>query len=238
MKIYLIIIFIFPFILFSQNIEDSSAIKDSLKKEVENLPFTQLEATQAIKEALLKGVDMSISKLSVVDGYYQNEEVRILFPKNAEEQREKFVKMGLEEDINRIVLGMNRAAENATIFSKPLFEKAIKEINISVAFEIISGDSSIATFYLQEKIKDSLFILFKPIIKKSLDEFDVTLYWSGLMEIYNQFPFTKDVHPDLSDYVTKEALKGIFYMIAKEEAYIRRNTSERTSELLKKVFDE
>ena len=51
------------------------------------------------------GVDMSISKLSVVDGYYQNEEVRILFPKNAEEQREKFVKMGLEEDINRIVLG-------------------------------------------------------------------------------------------------------------------------------------
>ena len=53
---------------------------------------------------------------------------------------------------------------------------------------------------------------------------------------YNAIPFTSNVNPDLTDYVTNEALKGVYTMIAVEEKDIRTNLSSRTTDLLKKVF--
>ena len=53
---------------------------------------------------------------------------------------------------------------------------------------------------------------------------------------YNAVPFTKDVNPDLTDYVTNEALKGVYTMIAVEEKEIRNKVSARTTSLLQKVF--
>jgi hypothetical protein len=44
------------------------------------------------------------------------------------------------------------------------------------------------------------------------------------------------VNPDLTDYVTNQALQGVFKVIAKEELQIRSNISERRTALLKKVF--
>ncbi|MCB0523604.1 MAG: DUF4197 family protein, partial [Saprospiraceae bacterium] len=53
---------------------------------------------------------------------------------------------------------------------------------------------------------------------------------------YNKIPLVTKVNNDLSDYVTNEALKGLFSKIAEEEKNIRKNKGARTSELLKKVF--
>jgi hypothetical protein len=44
------------------------------------------------------------------------------------------------------------------------------------------------------------------------------------------------MNPNLSDYVTRKAIDGLFIMIAKEEIKIRKDPMARTSELLKKVF--
>jgi hypothetical protein len=44
------------------------------------------------------------------------------------------------------------------------------------------------------------------------------------------------VNPDLTDYVTQEALKGVFTMIAVEENNIRDQVSSRTTDLLRRVF--
>ncbi|MCB0678165.1 MAG: DUF4197 family protein, partial [Saprospiraceae bacterium] len=42
--------------------------------------------------------------------------------------------------------------------------------------------------------------------------------------------------PDLDDYVTKQALAGLFNMVENKELDIRTNISSRTTDLLKKVF--
>ncbi len=42
--------------------------------------------------------------------------------------------------------------------------------------------------------------------------------------------------PSLDNYVTTQALNGLFSMVAKEEVNIRKNVSARTSDLLRKVF--
>ena len=44
------------------------------------------------------------------------------------------------------------------------------------------------------------------------------------------------MNPDLTDYVTQEALKGVYTMIAVEEKEIRTKASSRTTVLLQKVF--
>ena len=60
--------------------------------------------------------------------------------------------------------------------------------------------------------------------------------WEIIFTKYNALPLTNDVNPDLTDYVTNEALDGVFTMIAVEEKEIRNNINERTSVLLKRVF--
>jgi len=44
------------------------------------------------------------------------------------------------------------------------------------------------------------------------------------------------VNPDLTDYVTNQAMAGVFKMIAVEEKNIRTNLNARTSTLLQQVF--
>ena len=56
------------------------------------------------------------------------------------------------------------------------------------------------------------------------------------MTTYNKIPFVEKVNPDLEDYVTKMALKGLYTMIAKEEKKIRENPIARVTDMLKKVF--
>jgi hypothetical protein len=46
-----------------------------------------------------------------------------------------------------------------------------------------------------------------------------------------------EINPDLNQYVTERATAGLFTEIEKQENAIRTNPAERTSALLKKVFD-
>jgi hypothetical protein len=44
------------------------------------------------------------------------------------------------------------------------------------------------------------------------------------------------VNPDLNEYATDLAMKGLFMQIAKEEKNIRQDPLARTTDLLKRVF--
>ena len=60
--------------------------------------------------------------------------------------------------------------------------------------------------------------------------------WSNIISKYNALPFSKKVNPDLTDYVSQQALNGVFKMISVEESNIRNQASFRNTDLLKKVF--
>ena len=45
------------------------------------------------------------------------------------------------------------------------------------------------------------------------------------------------VETDLSTYVSKKAINALFLEVRKQEASIRENPLERTTDLLKKVFN-
>jgi hypothetical protein len=74
------------------------------------------------------------------------------------------------------------------------------------------------------------------VIKNSFEKVGAAQVWKNLITKYNSIPLTTNVNPDLTDYVTNEALSGVYTMIAIEEKEIRNNVSSRTTDLLRKVF--
>ena len=70
----------------------------------------------------------------------------------------------------------------------------------------------------------------------SLNKFGALDLWANAISKYNSLPFVTKVNPDLADHVTKKALVGLFSLVEKKELGIRTDISQRTSDLLKKVF--
>jgi len=198
--------------------------------------FTENEAIQGIREALIKGTDEGVKIISVVDGYFGNSEIKIPFPPEASNIESKLRSMGLGNQVDKAVLSINRAAENAAKEAKPIFVAAITGMSIRDAINIVKGQDNAATLYLQNATTTELKRKFQPVIKNSLDKVDATKYWTDIINTYNKIPLVQKMNPDLAGYVTDKAIQGLFVMIAKEELKIRKDPLARTTEILKKVF--
>ena len=109
-------------------------------------------------------------------------------------------------------------------------------MTIEDAWGILKGNPDAATQYLKRTTSPQIKEKFKPIIQNSLDKVSATKYYGDIVNTYNKIPFVERVNPDLNDYTTDLAMRGLFFMVAAEEKKIRDNPVERTSDLLKKVF--
>lgn len=198
--------------------------------------LTSSEASSGLKEALEIGVGKGSETLSRKDGYYKSA-YKILLPPEAQKVANKLRNVpGFTNVEERILEKINRGAEDAARKAKPIFISAIRQMTFSDAMNILMGEKNAATTYLQRTTSDQLYQEFNPVIVQSLDKFDARKYWSDAVNAYNKIPFVEKADPDLDDYVTKQAMKGLFSMVEQEELNIRTNIAARTSELLKKVF--
>ena len=139
--------------------------------------------------------------------------------------------------VDRAILQINRAAEDAVGHARPIFVDAIREMTITDALNIIRGPRDAATQYFRNKTTEKLISAFSPIIKSSLDKFSATKYYADMINTYNGFPTTLNkLNPDLPSYVVGKAVDALFDQIAQEEDNIRTNAAARTTDILKKVF--
>lgn len=194
------------------------------------------EIAAGLRQALDFGIDKQVSKLTQTDGFFKNELVKILLPEELKKVDKTLRDVGLGNLADEGLKVLNRAAEDAVKEATPIFVDAVKGITFADAKNILLGKDDAATQYLTSKTESALYAKFNPVIKKSFSKVGADQIWSNLITRYNAIPLTSDVNPDLTDYVTKEALKGVYTMIAVEEKEIRTNFSSRTTDLLKRVF--
>ena len=194
------------------------------------------EINSGIKEALVKATGISADRLGAKDGYLGNLDVKILFPEEAKNIEKTLRSLGLDTMVDQVITSINRAAEDAALEAKPIFTDAIKQMSIADVKTILMGEENAATNYFSTTTSPALTEKFSPIIDSSLKKTDATKYWQDVMTRYNKVPFVKKVDTDLTAYVTKKAIDGLFVEIAKEELKIRENISARSSPLLEKVF--
>ena len=192
-------------------------------------PNNTLDIAGGLKEALNNGISKQVSKLTTIDGFYKNEAVKILMPEELQKVDKALRKIGLSSLADDGIKMLNRAAEDATKESTPIFVDAVKKMSFTDAKNILMGNESSATTYLQTTTTTPLYTKFNPVIKNSFAKVGADKVWTNIITKYNSIPFVKKVNPDLTDYTTNKALEGVYKMIAVEEKNIRTNLSSRTS---------
>lgn len=199
--------------------------------------LTEAEAGQGIKEALTQGVIRGISFLNKTDGFFGNEAYKLFLPPDAKKVENTLRNLGMGAQVDKAILAINRGAEDAVGYAKPIFLNAIKEMTLTDAINIVRGPRDAATQYFKNKTTQQLIAAFTPPVKASLDKTDATKYYTDIVTTYNKLPTTfKKINPDLTAYVVGKAVDALFDQIAKEEANIRSNPVARTTDILKKVF--
>ncbi len=199
-------------------------------------PVGNAEIAQGLRQALDLGIEKQVSKLSSENGFFSNELVKILLPEELRKVDKSLRDIGLGKLADEGLKVLNSAAEDAVKEATPIFVDAVKNITFNDAKNILLGDDTAATNYLQSGTETQLYSKFNPVIKNSFEKVGADKIWGNLITKYNNLPFTKSVNPDLTDYVTQEALKGVFTMISVEEKEIRAKASSRTTDILKRVF--
>jgi len=212
-----------------------------LQQVVESLPqsggvLSNADIASGLRQALDVGIDKQVSKLTQEDGFFKNELVKILLPEELQKVDDALRKIGLSSLADEGLKVLNRAAEDAVKEATPIFVNAVKDITFNDAKTILLGENDAATSYLTAKTQTELYAKFKPVIDNSFSKVGADQIWTSLINKYNAIPLTNNVNPNLTDYVTNEALKGVYTMIAVEEKEIRSKVSSRTTDLLRKVF--
>jgi hypothetical protein len=198
-------------------------------------PLSNTEIVSGLKEALEVGARNSSSQLSALDGFFKNAAIKILLPEEAQKVEKTLRDVGLGSLVDKAILSVNRAAEDAAKSAAPIFVDAITSMSIQDALGILQGGDFAATNYLKSKTTTPLTNAFRPVIEKSLQKVGATKYWSDVFTNYNRFA-TNKINPDLTAFVTGKALDGIFYQVGLEEQKIRKDPVARVTEILKKVF--
>jgi hypothetical protein len=197
---------------------------------------TGIDIAGGLKEALDNGISKQVTKLTAMDGFYKNEAVKILMPDELRKVDQTLRSIGMSSLADEGIKMLNRAAEDAVKQSTPIFVDAVKNMSFTDAKNILMGNESAATSYLQTTTTTPLYSKFNPVIKNSFAKVGADKVWTSIITKYNSVPFVKKVNPDLTDYTTNKALEGVFKMIAVEEKNIRTDLKSRTSSLLKQVF--
>lgn len=217
--------------LFSKNQQNNTSGSNSAGN------LSNAQVVSGLKEALRIGANNAAGKLSVTDGFFRNAAVKILMPPEVQQVEKTLRSVGMGSLVDKAILSMNRAAEDASKQAAPIFVNAITTMSLQDGIGILTGGNNAATNYLKLKTSDALTQAFRPIIQNSLQKVGATNIWKTVFTTYNQLPLvSRKVNPDLSSYVVQKAMDGMFYTIAQEETKIRTDPAAQVTSLLKQVF--
>lgn len=199
--------------------------------------LSNTEIVSGLKEALKIGTQNASGKLNVLNGFFGNQLVKILLPPEVKKMEASMRQLGFGRQCDRLIMSLNRAAEDAAGKAVPIFVNAITTMNIQDGLNILRGGNNAATEFLKQNTTAALTQAFRPVIDNSLSKTGANTYWKEFFTLYNRLPISRvKVNADLSGYVTGRALNGLFLTVAQEEANIRNNPAAQVTNLLKKVF--
>ncbi|MGN8274946.1 DUF4197 domain-containing protein [Pseudomonas sp. SMN5] len=198
--------------------------------------LSQKDATGGLKDALTQGAQVAVKQLGTPGGFSNNPDVKIELPGKLGKVASKMKAFGMGEQVDQLETSMNQAAEAAVVQAQPILVNAVKNMSVDDAKGILSGGNDSATQYLNKSSREQIRAKFLPIVKQATDKV-------GLAQKYNTFAgqaaslgVVDAKSANIENYVTEQALDGLFEMIGKQEATIRQNPAAAATSLAKKVF--
>lgn len=197
--------------------------------------LTNQDASSGVKAALEKGSLAAVAKLGVPNGFLNNDKVKIQLPPILEQARPLLRMTGGGQQLDELVVSMNRAAEAAVPMAKPLLLNAVRSMSVADAKQILTGGDTSVTDFFRDKTSAQLAVQFLPAVKKVTDRSDLSGKYNSAMGQVSKLGFAKQ-QATVEDYVTHRALDGLYTMIGDEEKAIRRDPLGTGSNILGKVF--
>jgi hypothetical protein len=222
-------------------------------------PTTE-QMVSALKEALKKGAENAGVELSIENAFYKNAERYIPLPPDAKPIIDNITKIPLvkpqiDQQIEDLILRINRAAESASEEVGPIFASAITSMTISEAANILKGSNTAATEYLKTTTTTPLKNAFSPELDAALNEpiiagISAQKSWETLTTTYNTAAETYNktiasslfgrmelVNSNINEFVLDKALTAVFNEMGEVEKKIRENPAQFLTDTAKNVFD-
>lgn len=241
---------IFTAILSLTSCSELMQIASSVGTVNTTLPVTNTENISGLKSSLNVGIENAVGLLGIENGFYNDAVLKLLLPPEAQPIIDNLKLIpGGDDLVNKAILSLNRAAEDAVKEATPIFKKAITSMTISDATNILFGANNAATEYLRKTTYSELSSAFSPKVKESLAKplvlnVSTNESWNALTSNYNKVASSavgtiaglKTVNVNLEQYVTEKALDALFTKVAAEEKAIRTDPMARVNAILKRVF--
>ncbi|MGK5054293.1 DUF4197 domain-containing protein [Janthinobacterium sp. RB2P8] len=194
------------------------------------------DASNGLKAALEAGSAAAVSKLGVENGFLNNDKVKIKLP-GILEQAQPLLKMtGRGQQLDDLVVAMNRAAESAVPMAKPLLLDAVKLMSVTDAKNILSGGDTSVTDFFRQKTSAPLAVKFLPIVKSVTDRSGLASKYNSTMSQIGKTGLVPQQQSTVEAYVTDRAIDGLYLMIGEEEKAIRSHPLAYGSKIIGKVF--
>lgn len=198
--------------------------------------LSQKDATGGIKDALTQSAQVAVKQLGTPGGFSNNPDVKIELPGKLGKVASKMKAFGMGEQVEQLETSMNQAAEAAVVQAQPILVNAVKNMSVSDAKGILSGGNDSATQYLNKSSREQIRAKFLPIVKQATDKVGLAQKYNAFAGQAATFGVLDAKSANIENYVTEQALDGLFEMIGKQEATIRQNPAAAATSLAKKVF--
>lgn len=194
---------------------------------------------KGLKEALATGTERAVKEVARPDGYFGNELIKIMLPAKLQQAASIAGQLGYQQQVDELIVSMNRAAEKAAPIAAGFFGDAIRQMTVEDAKGILNGGDKAATSFFEKKTRGQLVEAFKPKVSSIMSEVGTARAYQDLIGKYQTAPLASMLGVpslDIDDYVTGKALDGLFIMVGEEEKKIRTNPAAQTTDLLRNVF--
>jgi hypothetical protein len=198
--------------------------------------LTQGDASGGLKDALSQGAKVAVQQLGKPGGFSNNPDVRIELPGNLGKAAKTMKMMGMGAQVDQLEASMNKAAEAAVPQAQALLLDSVKKMTVQDAKSILSGPQDSATQYLNKTSREQLRAKFLPIVKQATAQVGLAKQYNSFAGQAASFGVIDAKSANIENYVTEQALDGLFTMIAEQEASIRENPAGAATSLAKKVF--
>lgn len=216
---------------------DSAApITDAPRTTAAHSPTSAIDFGAGLRETLVVASRRVVERLATEDGFNADPRIHVPLPAALQSARGWLDRIGMAATLDELEVRLNRAAEAATPQARTLFVDAIRTMTIDDARAILQGGTTAATDYLRGRMSDPLLTAVQPVIDASLADVGALELLDTARDHYARIPMAPPLDLDVEQHVAKATVDGIFTYLAAEEAAIRADPAQRTTDLLRAVF--
>lgn len=198
--------------------------------------ISDAQAGSSIKTLLEKSATAAVLQLGQPNGFLGNDKVRIGLPGDLDKASKLLGRLGQGQKIDELITAMNRAAEQAVPFAKPLLVNAVKNMTVVDAKNILSGGNTSVTDFFASKTRAPLTEKFLPTVTRVTNKAQLAAKYDAVAGKAAGFGLVKKEDSNMAGFVTHKTLDGLFTVIGEQESALRANPAKAGDALLRKIL--